>query len=138
MNLTISDLQKQIQRGPALVIGPGMTTSGGRDAELLRILRQAFPNLEGGDRYGTYLDYADAVIATSIAPEAQVRKAIETFFENPLSRHPQLGVMVKANWTAVIALCSDTFFGKNCETLSTRRPRNGRSRPSPPRPTVFD
>ena len=61
MSITISDLQRQIQRGPALVLGPGMTSSGGREAELLRILRQAFPDVEGGDRYGSYLDYADAV-----------------------------------------------------------------------------
>jgi hypothetical protein len=122
MNLTISDLQKQIQRGPALVIGPGMTTSGGRDAELLRILRQAFPNLEAGDRYGTYLDYADAVIATSLAPEAQVRKEIETFFEKPLGRHPQLGVMVKANWTAVVALCSDNFFWQELRDFVYKTP----------------
>jgi hypothetical protein len=124
MSITISDLQRQIQRGPALVLGPGMTSSGGREAELLRILRQAFPDVEGGDRYGSYLDYADAVIATAAASEGKVRKEIEAFFESQLARNPQLGVMVKANWTAVIALCSDNYFWQELRDFIYKKPTN--------------
>src|SRR5262249_658629 len=107
VKITISDLQRQIQRGPALVIGPGMTSSRGRESELLGKLREVYPDVEGGDLCGSYLDYADAVIAAAAASEGKIRTEIEAFFDNQLARNPTLSVMIKANWTAVIASCSD-------------------------------
>jgi hypothetical protein len=63
MNITVTELQRQVQRGPALIVGPGMATSRGREAELLKSLKQEYPIPDGDVFHGTYLDYADALIA---------------------------------------------------------------------------
>lgn len=76
MNISLPELQRQIQRGPALVVGPGMTTTRGREAELLKVLREAFPIPGTDSSYSSYLDYADAIIASNIASECALRKRV--------------------------------------------------------------
>jgi hypothetical protein len=101
-----------------------MTSSRGRESELLGKLRQVYPDVEGGDLCGSYLDYADAVIAAAAASEGKIRTEIEAFFDNQLARNPTLSVMIKANWTAVIALCSDDHLRQELRDFIYKKPTN--------------
>ncbi len=46
-------------------------------------------------------------MAQGVSTESDIRKYVEGFFDNELVRNPSLDVLVKANWTSVISLCSD-------------------------------
>jgi len=110
MKLTIQELQRQIRRGPGLVVGPGLTTSGSREAECLNHLRQVFPNYDSESPALTYLDYVDLILAKGDVLETKVRTEVQSHFSNSAFANPQLPTIVKANWTAVVSLCSDDFF----------------------------
>jgi hypothetical protein len=107
MMIHLTDLQKQIYRGPALVIGPGMTTSLSRESEFLNLLRRRYSLQETDEQPSTYLDHIDSVVAIGRATEMELRKEAESFFSYPLACNPQLEAIIKANWTAVISLSSD-------------------------------
>lgn len=107
MTIDLRELQKQISRGPALVVGPGATTNSSRDSEFLKLLLQQYPQKEGERSPDTYPEYADQLIASDTAPEDALRKLAITYFNEPLVRNPQLELLLKANWTAVVSLSSD-------------------------------
>lgn len=107
MKIELGDLQRYIQRGPALVVGPGMSTSSSRDVELLNRLRAKYAKFDGSDAIHNPMDYADALVANAIATEVEVRTFIETFYQDLNARNPAISVMIKVNWTAVISLCAD-------------------------------
>lgn len=110
MKLTIQELQRQIRRGPGLVIGPGLTTSGSREAECFNHIRRLFPNYDNESPAPTYLDYADLILAKGDVPEINLRLEVQSHFSNSAFANPHLPTIVKANWTAVVSLCSDDFF----------------------------
>lgn len=105
--MNLQELQQQIRRGPALVIGPGATTSNSREVDLLKLLVESYPQQETERSPASYLDYADQLIASSRAPESDLRKLALGFFSETLVRNPQLELLMKANWTAVVSLSSD-------------------------------
>src|SRR5437867_3428302 len=101
MKLTIQERQRQIRRGPGLVVGPGLTTSGSREPECLNHLKKVFPNYDTDALAHTYLDYTDFILAKGELSEAKVRAEVESHFANTAFSNPQLPTVVKANWTAV-------------------------------------
>jgi hypothetical protein len=107
--MDLTELQRQIARGPALVVGPGATTSNSREADFLKTLLDRYPVEQGAPVPTTYLDYADNLIASGTVSENAVRKLATEFFSQPLVRNPQLELLIKANWTAVVSLCSDAY-----------------------------
>ncbi len=110
MKITLLELQHQIRRGPGIVIGPGMSTSPSREADCLTHLKTVFQNFDNGVIAATYLDYADLILASGKVPHLKLRTEIESFFRNSAFINPQLQTIIKANWAAVISLCSDNFF----------------------------
>ena len=109
MKISLKELQQHIRRGPALVFGPGMSTSPAREIECLRQLRSSYPDLDNDSPCQSFLDYVDIVLAAGIAPEAKVRAAVESAFLNPIFANPQLNAVVRPNWTAVVSLACDDF-----------------------------
>lgn len=105
--MDIRELQTLISRGPGLVVGPGLTSSNARETQCLAHLRSGFPIKDASSFSGTYLDYADIVISEEPAQAAALRRAVHDFFANALVRNPQLDLVARANWTAIVSLTSD-------------------------------
>jgi hypothetical protein len=100
--MTLEELQGYITRGPGLVVGPGATTNLSREATLLERLKTEFPVTSDPTRLSSYLDYTDLLIANDIASEPELRVQIVDFFSEPLACNPQLALLMKANWTAIL------------------------------------
>lgn len=106
MFMSVEELHKYIRRGPGLVIGPELSTSSSREAECLNLLQSQFP-LDLTRQVASYLDYVDLALADSRYSEVPLRNTIESFFQDTAVANPQLYSLTKANWTAVVSLCSD-------------------------------
>lgn len=105
--MDIRDLQALISRGPGLLAGPGLTSSNSRESPCLAHLKTLFPIGDGATFSGTYLDYTDIVLSEQPEHAHNVRRQIHDFFADPLVRNPQLELIARANWTAVVSLTSD-------------------------------
>lgn len=108
--IPLQELQRQIRRGPGVVIGPAISSSPSREADCLTHLKRIFPDFAIDVPAATYLDYADLILASGKIPYLKLRSEIEQHFCNTAFVNPQLPTVVKANWTAVISLTSDNFF----------------------------
>lgn len=78
MNLTIQELQRQITRGPGLVFGPQLSTSGAMEPECLTMLRKMFPNYDNDKPVASYLDYADLILAKGEVAEVEARRIADS------------------------------------------------------------
>src|SRR5437588_419673 len=70
----------------------------------------------------TYLDYADIVLAEQPEQAHALRPEVHNFFADPLVRNPQLELIARANWTAVISLTSDDYLRNKLSDFLYRTP----------------
>jgi hypothetical protein len=103
--IELKDVRDMFYRGPALVLGPGITTYPTVEQDCLTKLTQEFPKVAKTPQH--YYDFAEQVASE---PQSKDLRKIVTEFFRSTKPHPQLDRIVGTRWTAIVSLTADGHF----------------------------
>jgi hypothetical protein len=116
--IPLNEVRDFFYRGPAIVVGPGLTTYPTVQNDCLEKLRRDFPTIQVDSSVHDVYDFAERL--AEVVPLERIRSLVATFLGS--AKNPQLEKIVRARWTAVISLTGDDHFRSALRTHLDSKP----------------
>jgi hypothetical protein len=119
--INIETLQTYLRKGPALVIGPGVSSFGGVEVEILEKLKDRYKAKDSAAKHDHFLFYADQLLADDSVGPSDLRAWTSKYVIDEVKPNPSLSAIVKIYTPAVVSLCIDDNYREALKEYRTQK-----------------